>query len=157
VKDSAQREFSLRPATDQDLGQIVQVEQKSHAQPWSHADFNAELGKPYCRFLVFTDDETDSLIAGYLVAHLLFDAAELLNLVIAPEWRRQGFAQAMLRKLTDLTLAQGIKRIFLDVRKSNDAALQLYQCQNYSIRQVRRQFYSNGEDSYQMALDLGAP
>ncbi len=64
--------YSLRPASDDDLAQVLEIENKSYPLPWTAEAFTQELEKPYSSFLVLTDDETDSkavtlpaLLPGY--------------------------------------------------------------------------------------------
>lgn len=145
---------SLRPATAEDLPAIVGVENASHAAPWTLANFEAELAKPYSRFLVLTDDETDSKIYGYIVYWMMFDECQILNVVVAPEYRKKGYAALMIRQAVRDGVQKSLKRVVLDVRKSNLPAIQLYQKLGFLIARVQKSFYSNGEDAYSMELAL---
>jgi ribosomal-protein-alanine N-acetyltransferase len=146
--------LSLRPATPDDFPSILKIERASHPAPWTETNFRAEMDKPYSRFLVLTDDETDELVAGYVVFWQLFDECQVLNVSVAPELRRRGLARQMLRRAISLATTGGSKRVTLDVRKSNQAAIQLYQALGFSIVHLRKGFYSDGEDAYQMSLSL---
>jgi [ribosomal protein S18]-alanine N-acetyltransferase len=151
---SAPERFSLRPATEDDLLPIVKIEHKSYQSPWSEENLRAELTKPYSQFLVLTDDETDSQIAGYIVFWMLHEDCQILNVVVDLPFRGTGLAQRMIGHVVSLALKQGFSKITLDVRKSNTPAIQLYQKLKFGITQVRKAYYSNGEDAYQMTLDL---
>ncbi len=146
--------FSLRPATLEDLDAVVKIENQVHAAPWTEEHFRAELTKPYSQFLVFTDDESDSIIAGYLVFWVMFDECQILNLATSLNYRGLGLAKQMIQKVVSIALKKGIKKVVLDVRKSNSPAIQLYQRVKFSITHIRKGFYSNGEDAYQMTLNL---
>jgi [ribosomal protein S18]-alanine N-acetyltransferase len=146
--------FSLRPATQDDLPRILEIERESYPQPWTEASFQAELTKPYSEFLVITDDETDTVIVAYIVYWLMFEECQILNLTVSPEHRGLGFAKQLVRKVVSVSTKGDIKRIILDVRKSNQPAIQLYQSIGFTIDQVRKAFYNNGEDAYQMVLCL---
>jgi ribosomal-protein-alanine N-acetyltransferase len=63
-------------------------------------------------------------------------------------------AKEMIRCVVNQAIQHGASRITLDVRKSNLPAIHLYQSARFSIIQIRKGFYSNGEDAYLMALDL---
>ena len=147
-------EFSLRPATEDDFSEIMKIEKQVHLAPWTEQHFRDELIKPYSSFMVLSDDETDSVIAGYIVCWQMFDEIQILNIVVNLPFRGLGFAKQMLRKVILLANKKDVKRIVLDVRKSNIPAFQLYQGLNFFITHIRKQFYSNGEDAYQMALTL---
>jgi ribosomal-protein-alanine N-acetyltransferase len=60
----------------------------------------------------------------------------------------------MIRQAAQTAIQKGIKRLSLEVRKSNATAIQLYQNLKFVITHVRRNFYSNGEDAYLMTLHL---
>jgi len=146
--------FSLRPATTDDLSAILEIEKKVHISPWAEENFKFELSKPYSHFVVMTDDETDNHIAGYIIYWVLFDECQILNVVVDIPFRRVGMAKRMIRQAAQTAIQKGIKKLSLEVRKSNATAIQLYQNLKFSITHVRRSFYSNGEDAYQMTLHL---
>lgn len=148
--------FSPRPATAEDLALLVEIEKKIHVAPWTEEHFRSELAKPFSRVMVLTDDETDSVIAGYIVFWLMFDECQILNVGVDLPHRGQGLAKKLIRMAIQMASDKGLKKAFLDVRKSNGAAIQLYQGQRFSITQVRKGYYSNGEDAYEMTLYIDA-
>ncbi len=147
-------QFSLRPATSEDLTQIASIEKSVHLAPWSQDQFQSEMSKPYSQFLVLTDDETDSVVAGYIVLWTLLEECQILNIAIDTSHRRKGFAKFMIRKAVQMAYHKGIKKVVLEVRKSNLPAIHLYQNLQFVITHIRKSFYSNGEDAYQMLLSL---
>jgi ribosomal-protein-alanine N-acetyltransferase len=146
--------YSLRPATSDDIPAVLDVERRVHVAPWGDENFRFELTKPYSQFLVLTDDETDEKVAGYIIYWMLFEECQILNVVVDAPFRGLGMAKKMVRQAAQSAMQKGIKKVNLEVRKSNAAAIQLYQGQRFVITQVRRNFYSNGEDAYQMTLHL---
>lgn len=149
--------FSLRPATEEDLPKILELEKlcyPSPAVPWTEEAFRTELTKPFANFLMLTDDETDSEIAGYIVYWTMFDEAHILNVAVNPEWRGLGFATQLVRHVINHALKKDMKRVFLEVRKSNESAAALYQKLGFFIDHIKSKFYENGEDAYFMVLYL---
>jgi ribosomal-protein-alanine N-acetyltransferase len=114
----------------------------------------SELSKPYSSFLVYTDDETDTEIAGYIIFWTMFDECQILNLGVDISFRGLGIAQKLVRQAVQQAISKNIRKVLLDVRKSNQPAILLYQKVGFVIIHVRKSFYSNGEDAYQMALYL---
>lgn len=151
----SQEAFSLRPATPDDLKTILEIEHKVHTAPWSEENFKSELAKPYSHTLLLTDDETDSKIAGYIVFWIMEDA-QILNVAVDLPYRGLGFAKKMIRQAITQAAKDGLKRMTLEVRKTNQPAIQLYQNIGFGITHVRRGFYTNGEDAYHMTLSLDA-
>jgi ribosomal-protein-alanine N-acetyltransferase len=101
-----------------------------------------------------TDDETDTLIAGYLVCWTMFDECQILNIVVDLEYRGLGLGKFMINKIFALATKRNIRKVVLEVRKSNLSAIYLYQKMGFSITHVRKGFYSNGEDAYSMVAFL---
>jgi ribosomal-protein-alanine N-acetyltransferase len=145
---------SFRPATVDDLAELARIEKAIHVAPWGEDQFRAELDKPYSRVLLLTDDETDTQIAGYVVFWLMFDEAQILDIAVDLPHRGLGHGKRMIRQVVTEALRKDIRRVVLDVRKGNAAAIALYQSMRFTIAQIRKGFYSNGEDAYTMVLDL---
>jgi ribosomal-protein-alanine N-acetyltransferase len=147
-------DFSPREASQEDVAQLVQIEGAVHISPWTDAGFQSEFEKPYSHTLVMTDEETDQVIGAYIVYWTIGEESHILNVAVDLPYRGLGLAQKLIRKVIDLSLRQGVKKVVLDVRKSNNSAIQLYQKLGFTIQTVRKAFYSNGEDAYGMVLDL---
>ncbi len=146
--------LSLRPATADDLAELARIEKAVNPAPWTAEQFKAELEKPYSRVLLLTDDETDTQIAGYVVFWLMFDEAQILDIAVDFPFRGLGYGKKMIRQVVTDALRKDIRRVVLDVRKGNAAAIAVYQSMRFAIAQIRKGFYSNGEDAYTMVLDL---
>lgn len=161
--------YSVRLATEDDLDAIVAIENQVHAAPWSRDHFLSELSKSYSQFWVLTDDETDEIVVGYLVFWQLFDESEILNIAIGLPYRGLGFAKKLIAKAIAHSVRKGLKKLTLEVRKSNEAAIHLYQRLGFAITRVRKDFYPavltqgksrtpadglKSEDAYQMEVDL---
>jgi ribosomal-protein-alanine N-acetyltransferase len=146
--------LSPRLGSTDDVAELLRVEKQVHPAPWDEAHFLAEMEKPYSRVLVMTDDETDSVIAGYVVFWLMFDEAQILNIAVDLPFRGLGLARALIRQVVSHAMKKDIRKVILDVRKSNQPAIQLYQSMKFTVAQVRKSFYSDGEDAYTMVLNL---
>ena len=158
AKEQKQEEtFSLRPANPEDLDRIVELEEAFSVAPWSLGNFQEELQKSYSRFLVVTDDETDTQICGYIVYWFLEGQYWIHNLVVELQYRGKGLAKKMIRQVVNDAIKDQARRVGLEVRKSNHSAIQLYQGLGFTITSIRKKFYSDGEDAYQMEVDLAGP
>lgn len=145
---------SLRPAVEEDLFQILSIEKQSTPQPWGIESFKEELERPLHEFWVLTDDETDSQVFAYLIFIAYPEHHEILNIAVHPQHRRRGLGKQLLGKLVSESMRKKSPKLLLEVRRSNEAAIQLYQLIGFSIIQVRKSFYSNGEDAFTMELNL---
>ena len=81
---------------------------------------------------------------GYFIAMPGVDEMHLLNLTVAPEHQRRGHALAMLDELVRESLALDARRLWLEVRKSNERAQALYRRYGFRDIGVRRGYYPAG-------------
>ncbi len=154
MADNAGDIVSIRPATEDDFGILVEIEKSIQVAPWTADHFKTELEKPYSHVWVLTDDETDSQIYGYVVFWFMMEDCHILNVGVDLPYRGMGYGKKMIRQALNLAAREGKERAILEVRKTNAAAIQLYHSLGFTIGQVRKSFYSNGEDAYQMTLSI---
>ena len=82
----------------------------------------------------------ESLI-GYFVAMKGVDEVHLLNLTVAPAFQRQGWAPLLLEALAGWSRAQGALWLWLEVRESNQRALDLYTRHGFRRVGMRKNYY----------------
>lgn len=150
--------YSTRPATEDDLDQVVEIEQKSITPPWTRAAFAAELDKKTSRFWVITDDETDQKVMAYAVFSFPAEQAHIVTFAVSPQFRRAGIGLYLLRRLIHYVMRKNGESIVLEVRKGNTAAVHLYQSLGFMVIHTMPRFYPDGEDAYSMVfkVDRGA-
>lgn len=131
----------LRRATVDDLTRVHRIETASQRYPWTLGVFRDSLEAGYGLWV----DEVDGQLAGYYVLMPGVGEAHLLNLAVAPEWRRQGRGRALVSHCLDQARALGAGQVFLEVRVSNAAAIALYETQGFDRIAVRRGYYPAGD------------
>ncbi len=143
----------LRKLELHDLNDIERIERESYPTPWSRSMFAGELAKPSSLSLGAFDRETGALV-GYLVISRYVDAWHVMNVAVAPDWRRKGVATALLRRLLDETRHDAERGYTLEVRLSNVGAIALYEGFGFRPKGVRRGYYTdNREDALIMWRD----
>jgi ribosomal-protein-alanine N-acetyltransferase len=147
---------SLRPATSDDLPRIVAIEAQVQKAPWSFDSFQAEFVKPFSSFWVLTDDETDEQVHGYIVFWILDGECRILTVAVGVESRGMGYGKRLLRAALQEGARSNARKAVLEVRRSNNPAIQLYQSLGFMIQRIQKAFYSNGEDAYVMEVSLEA-
>jgi [ribosomal protein S18]-alanine N-acetyltransferase len=136
-----------------DLNAIETIERESYRTPWSRSMFAGELAKPSSISLGAFDPETDALL-GYLIISRYVDAWHVMNLAVAPKYRRRHIAAGLLDRLFELTANEGRRGYTLEVRVSNDVAIKLYEQAGFKARGIRRGYYTdNREDALIMWRD----
>lgn len=140
----------LIPAHLDDLPELLRTETASFSQPWSKADFLAELGKSPPSIYVARKDR-ESPVIGYICFWEVADEIQMLNLAVHPEYRRQGVGRTLLTFLLKQAGEKKATKVFLEVRPSNLAALTLYRSLGFKFLYRRpNYYYPEGEDALVM-------
>lgn len=142
--------FSPRPATEEDLAQVAEIEASCIRPPWSLDSFRAELTKPHSHFWVVTDNETDQDVLAYAVFSLPAEQAHLVTFAVRSDYRRQGMASYLLRQILAFVMRAEGDSVILEVRKSNAPAVALYQKLGFLVIRTQPRFYPDGEDGFVM-------
>ena len=136
-----------------DLNEVEEIERTSYPTPWSRSMFAGELAKPSSICLGAVDAESDELV-GYLIISRYVDARHVMNIAVAPEYRRKGIARRLMERLFEVTARDARRGYTLEVRVSNEAAIRLYEELGFRARGVRRGYYTdNREDALIMWKD----
>ena len=139
------------------LDEVVRVEQSAYDHPWTHGNFNDSINAGYQAQLLTAGNAPDAVLLGYFVAMKGVVEVHLLNITVAPEHQRQGWARVMLDALALWARGQGAQWLWLEVRVSNARAKAVYE--SYGFRHVgtRRNYYPASpvrEDAVVMSLAL---
>jgi ribosomal-protein-alanine N-acetyltransferase len=142
----------------EDVDQVLKIEQASFSMPWSRNLFLSEFRSPnVSNPMVALLDGPVRTIAGFIVFWLVKDEMHILNLAVAPAYRRQGIARKLVRTAVRLAFRKGAERAFLEVRASNAAAQKLYSRLGFAGTSMRREYYDSPvEDAVVMTLERGA-
>ena len=129
-------EVRLERGTVLHLDTVMAVEQRAYAHPWTRGNFQDALAHGYQVQLLLGGDQ----LLGYFVAMPGVDEVHLLNLTVAPEFQRQGWAQVLLDALQLWARSRNAQWLWLEVRKSNlraQSGLALQQNDQYDTLRVR--------------------
>jgi [ribosomal protein S18]-alanine N-acetyltransferase len=127
----------IRRMTERDLEAVLSIERRAYEYPWSDGIFIDCLRIPYvCELL----EEGESIL-GYAIMSLGGDEAHLLNLCLDDTARRRGLGTRMLNHLMARAMGEGVRVLYLEVRPSNTAALQLYRRAGFVRIGVRKDYY----------------
>jgi ribosomal-protein-alanine N-acetyltransferase len=146
--------LQIRPLAVGDLDAVGEIERSSMPAPWSPAMFAGEITKPTSVCLGAWEESEPVRLVGYVIVSRYVDAWHVMNLVVAESHRRRGIARALLDDVFDRTHDAGRRGFTLEVRASNEAALQLYEAMGFRRQGVRRGYYTdNREDAVIMWRD----
>ena len=112
-----------RPLAAHDLPVVAALELRIHAAPWSERNFRDALAAGYSARVGVRGEQ----IVAYGVLMLGPGEAQLLNLSVVPESRREGLGRALLLQFVDDARRLYAEQLFLEVRVGNRAAIELYE------------------------------
>jgi ribosomal-protein-alanine N-acetyltransferase len=143
--------IDIRPLGIRDLGAIEEIERRAYRTPWSRSMFASELAKTTSICLgAFQGEE----LIGYIVNSRYVDAWHVMNVAVDPNHQRRGIATQLLQRLFDLTRDEHRRGYTLEVRVSNEGAIQLYEGLGFERHGIRRGYYTdNREDAVIMWRD----
>jgi len=151
-----ERGWTIEPMTATDLDDVTAIEVAAHPTPWPRNLFANELDLNWSQLDVLRN--SDGILMGYIDFWYVHDELHLLNIAIAPAFRRQGCARALLDHLFTQAIAHHALYITLEVRVTNHGAIKLYENLHFEVIGRRRGYYSDtGEDALIMARLLEAP
>lgn len=144
-------EIMITEMTEEDCAAVWELQKTCFSTPWSMESIREMFTtEGYLSLTARTDDS----IVGYIGIKAVLDEADITNVAVHPQWRRRGIGQMLLTDLLGKAADRNVKRIFLEVRVSNEAALALYSQAGFQIIDKRKNYYEKPkEDAYIMVWD----
>ena len=131
--------ITIRKFKAEDAQKAAELERLCFSRPWSEEELSASASYPYAVYLTALCGEE---IAGYAGAYIAADVAEINNIAVFPEYRRRGVGSALIDALVSECVSRGVKKLSLDVRRSNAAAIALYEKKGFCRVGIRRGYYA---------------
>ena len=127
----------FRPMYFDDLTRVVGIEEDAYSSPWTEGIFRDCIRVAYHCFVYLQDE----VVQAYGIITVAANEAHILNLCVASECRGQGLGRKMLHKLIDVAEQKDTDSIFLEVRESNQVAINLYKDEGFNEIGVRKDYY----------------
>ncbi len=125
-----------------DLDAVLAIEEASFNNPTTRQWYESELQRPEVCF-VFVIRTRQARVAGFCAFWRVVDQIHINNLAIDPAWRRRGLGRRLLAAVLAEAEAMGAPHVTLEVRRSNSAALALYEGAGFNIVGVRSGYYTH--------------
>jgi [ribosomal protein S18]-alanine N-acetyltransferase len=130
----------LSAPTAADLAAIASLEAKSFANPWTPEALAEMLASDVTRLYVA---RAGRRIIGFCACWLIAGELHINTVAVDQELRRRGIARRLLQHILEET---AVDRATLEVRRSNTAALRLYEGLGFTATAVRQRYYSNPDE-----------
>jgi ribosomal-protein-alanine N-acetyltransferase len=128
---------------EQDMDELMELERLCFAYHWTREQFAMGLERGVYRILGV---RCTGRLAGYIAFSLIEDEMEILNLAVHPDFRRDGLGTALLSRAFEVCVKKGVTKSFLDVKVSNNAAIDLYRKFGYEQVGIRKRYYPDTKE-----------
>ncbi len=150
-------EIRVRRMSEEDLDEVLELQSQAFTHPWSAELFKREMTHDWSTILLAEDLELEGArrILGFLIYWLVHDELHVLNLATAPAHRRRGVARALMEHTLAAARKHRCTLATLEVRRSNEGAIQLYRSFGFRAVGIRPNYYvDEREDAIVMNADL---
>lgn len=126
-----------------DLDQVMEIERDSFSVPWTREGFFTFLTRKDSMFLVA--EEKDRIL-GYCGILMVLDEADVTNVAVRKDRRKEGIGGFLMKSLLLLAQEQGIAVVHLEVRESNEPARRLYERLGFVTDGRRKNYYTDPDE-----------
>ena len=139
-------DISFSELTRRDLDEVMAIEAECGPNAWDRKTFWKKLKDPMIRSVAL---QVDGETRGFTICAAEGLTCHLLNIAIAPEWRRKGLGTLAIQDVEKFARTKTLVEIAFEVRESNLAAQMLYKKLGYEAVDILRAHYGN-DDAYKM-------
>ena len=146
--------IEIRQMQLDDLEQVMEIENENFSVPWTETGFFTFLLREDTLFLVAQEGEK---ILGYCGVVMVQDEGDITNVAVKKNRQNQGVGKKLMEELVKYTEQEGVTRLFLEVRASNEPAIHLYQNMGFVQTGIRKNYYEEPrEDGIMMMREYTA-
>jgi len=132
-----------------DLAEVMAIENDVYPYPWTRGNFLDSLQSDY---EIWTVRDPGGSLAGYLLLMISVDEAHLLNIAVRRDLHGTGVGRLLLDLAVKLARDKSMHSILLEVRPSNDRAVEVYKRYGFAGIGVRRDYYPAGQGAREDAI-----
>ena len=149
----------IRKARKSDIDRIIDIERSwHHLSHWSIDSYYRLLNDDSFTSSFVAEIEGESgrpNIVGFVIFHVAADVSEIYNIAVENGYARSGIGQHLMTATIHESARRKATKVVLEVRKSNNPAINFYLKFNFRIAGERKNYYSNPvEDAYVMELEV---
>lgn len=135
--------IEIVPIEDKYIEGILNVSILSFPITWSKDSFEKELTNKYARYMVAVKD---GLVVGFAGMWIILDEAHITNIAVHPEYRDFGIGTMLMESLISICKIENVIGITLEVRVSNQRAINLYKKFGFVEEGIRKAYYEDNKE-----------
>ena len=143
--------------TAEDIEAVCTIEKDAFPTPWSRTLFLQELELSFSRHLIVSEAKAGNgkEILGYMIFWIIHDETQLQKIAVKEKAREQGIGSLLIREMIRVARLEGVTKGSLEVRSSNQAAIELYKKFGFVVEGLRKGYYQDThEDALIMCFDM---
>jgi ribosomal-protein-alanine N-acetyltransferase len=134
-----------------DLEEAYKIELDVNPSPWKHETFLSSFEVGHKGLIC----KKDNLMIGFIIFSPISPEAHILSISVRNEMQSKGIGTLLLKSMLDQCKVMNYKKIFLEVRVSNEKAINFYEKFGFSKDAIRNNYYTdNSEDALLMSLSI---
>ncbi len=140
---AAEFAVSIQDMAGEHLDDVVAIEQSVQSFPWTRGNFADGLRAGYGAWVA----RQSGRIVGFCMVMFAPDVAHVLVIAVSPSCQKKGIGTLLLRHCEREARARGLPSIVLEVRPSNENALNFYRRHGFMTLAVRKDYYPAAHDT----------
>ena len=142
----------IRRAEEGDIPRIAEIELEAISPPWTHGALLSEIYRDDSFFVLAADS---GAVLGFCILRRMGDDGELLKIAVCKPRRRQGIADMLMKAALDYAEENSLEAVYLEVRESGEAAINLYNKHDLTPVGRRKEYYTRPvEDAVVMKREI---
>ena len=134
-----------------DLEEAYKIELDVNPSPWKYETFLSSFEVGHKGLIC----KKDNLMVGFIIFSPISPEAHILSISVRNEMQSKGIGTLLLKSMLDQCKVMNYKKIFLEVRVSNEKAINFYEKFGFSKDAIRNNYYTdNSEDALLMSLSI---
>jgi len=147
--------IKYRAATMNDFEEVLAIENECFIEPYSRENLKYEFEENPVNKIIVAED--DGRVVGFIDYLITFNSATIMQIAVTKEYRGIGIATQLLSEMEKSfpkDLDEIVETVTLEVRVSNQPAVNLYTKNGYKIVVVKSHYYKDGENAIYMVKRL---
>lgn len=132
-------EILIQQSTFQDIPAMVLIENECFSEPWSEKGFQSAFKDGISYFI---SAKANKILVGYAGMYNVLDEGYVYNLAVSEKFRGNKIGKKLIKNLLDYSKNKNLSFLSLEVRKSNQIAIDLYEKTGFEIIGTRKDFYN---------------
>ncbi len=134
----------VRKLSDKDVPFLVSAKDYGFIDGWTEEMYLSALSTGRFGGVILSNSQKD---IAFVTFDKAIDTADIEEVFVLPEFRKSGIGFEIVNSAVEMVKNDGINKVFLEVRESNIPAINLYLKSGFKKINVRKKYYSNGENA----------